>query len=130
MFLPEVIFSIIAALLVGVLFYYIFRYSGPWGSFWTFLLVLVLAGLAAAAWIEPIGPAAWNVAWLPILFVILLFALFLAAATTPDDRRRIRTRRPVDTETPGEEAAAVTLGIFFWIFIVFLVFAAIWGIFK
>lgn len=65
---------------------------------WTFLIILVLAGLAAALWIEPVGPVIYDVAWVPMLFVIILFALVLAAATPST-----RNRRDVDLETsdPG-----------------------------
>ena len=49
----EIIFTVIGAILIGSIFYYVFRVSGPWGSFWAFLLILILAGLAMAAWITP-----------------------------------------------------------------------------
>ena len=131
MLIAEIIFSIIAAILIGVLFYYVFRYSGPWGSFWSFLLILILAGLAASAWINPIGPVFYDIAWIPILFVILLFALLLGAASDPVYRRRIEYREATpeaDTEREGE-AAGATLGLIFWIFLTFLVVAAVWGAF-
>ena len=67
----EILFAIAAAILIGVLFYYVFKAAGPWGSFWTFLLILILAGLATAAWIQPFGPVIYDIVWVPILLVIL-----------------------------------------------------------
>ncbi len=125
MILAEVIFSIITAIVIGILFYYVFKSTGPWGTFWSFLLILILVGLATSAWIEPIGPVFYNVAWIPILFVILLFAFFLAAASEPGRYRKL----PRTEAEEEEERAGAVLGIFFWIFILFLLIATIWGIF-
>jgi len=106
----------------------VFKSTGPWGTFWSFLLILVLVGLAAEAWIEPVGPVAWGVAWIPTLFVIFLFALLLAAATPPRNRS-VRDTATEPTTTPEEETAAVAVGGFFWIFMFFLLVIALWGIF-
>jgi len=111
----------IGALFIGVIFYYVFKTSGPWGSFWSFLLILILAGIAADAWITPVGPYYQGVAWFPVLFVILLFALLIAAATPP---RRTR----IEPEVEPEEPAAIALGGFFWVLMIFLLIAAVWGI--
>lgn len=127
----EILLVIIAAVLIGILFYYVFKVSGPWGSLWTFLLVLILAGLAAEAWITPIGPLFYDVAWIPTLFVIILFALILAAAS-PTSRRDIdfdttatTGRGPGDPDTP----AVVALGVFFWFLLLLLFIAVFWGLF-
>ena len=124
----EIILTIIAAILIGILFYYVFKTTGPWGSFWTFLLILVLAGLAAEAWITPYGPVYYDVAWLPTLFVIILFALLLAAAS-PSTRRETDYIETTGTEPPATNAAAVALGVFFWFLLLFLFIAVFWGIF-
>jgi len=126
----EILLTILTALLIGVLFYYVFKTTGPWGSLWTFLLILVIAGLASAAWIEPVGPVVYDVAWVPVLFVILLFALLLAAATPLYPERTERAEIEAGAEPPERENAAVALGMFFWIFILFFLGIAIWGIFA
>ncbi|HSH53060.1 MAG TPA: hypothetical protein VK982_15140 [Bacteroidales bacterium] len=117
----SILFIAIGALLIGAIFYYLFRSSGPWGSFWSFLLILILAGIAANVWISPVGPYYQGVAWFPVLFVILLFALLIAAAT-PSRRTRI------ESEAERVEPEAVALGGFFWILMIFLFIAVIWGI--
>lgn len=119
----EILIAILMAMVVGVLFYYVFRVSGPWGSFWTFLLILLLAGIASTAWLTPVGPPLFGEPWLGTLFVILFLALLISAATPP---QRTRT----DVATPNEPAStgAIALGFFFWILIIFLAIAAIWGV--
>ncbi len=124
----EIILTIIAAILIGILFYYVFKSTGPWGSLWTFMLILILAGLAAEAWITPVGPIYYDVAWLPTLFVILLFALLLAAAS-PSTKREIEYTEATGTEPPATNAATIALGIFFWFLLIFLFIAVMWGIF-
>jgi len=126
--LLEIIITILAAVIVGVAFYYIFSTRGPWGTLWSFLLILILVGLAAEAWINPVGPVYWGVAWIPTLFVIILFALLLSAAASP----LRRPRRPL-TETEEEEMeeeGVIALSGFFWIFMIILFAVAMWGIFA
>jgi len=108
-----------AAFLVGVVFYYVFKSTGPWGNFWSVLLILILAGIAADAWITPIGPYYQGVAWFPVMFVVFLFA-FLIAASTPVHRRK---GDPVE-----QESSKIALGVFFWFLLLLLLTAAIWGL--
>ncbi len=126
----EVLLTILGAVVVGAIFYYALKATGPWGSFWTFFLILILVGLAAEAWITPIGPVYGGVAWASTLFVIILFALLLAAASPPRYNRTADIRETTATEpvTREEEKTAAALGVFFWIFFLFLVVAVIWGL--
>jgi hypothetical protein len=128
MVLLEILIVILAAIIIGSLFYHVFKYSGPWGSFWTFILILILAGLASAAWVRPIGPTYWNISWIPVLFVIVLFALLLAAASPPPRRKRDILEKEQIPTSSHLGAAVVTVSFLFWIFIIFLFAAAIWGI--
>ena len=68
----EFILIALVAFLVGVLFYYVFKTTGPWGNLWSILLILFLAGIAADVWITPVGPDYQGVIWIPVLFVILI----------------------------------------------------------
>jgi hypothetical protein len=120
--LLEILTIVFAAIVIGSLFFFVFKTAGPWGSFWIFILILILAGLAAAAWVKPFGPVYWNVSWVPVLFVILLFSFFLAALTPPKPERNI-----IQGSEP-KVAAMFTLSFFFWFFIVFLLGAVIWGV--
>ena len=127
MTLAEIIIAIFMALLIGLLFYYVFKVTGPWGSFWGFIGILILAGLAAEAWVEPIGPTIYGAPWVSALIVIFLFALLIAAASpAPRDRERMRTRQTAEITEP-ESTGAVAFGIFFWLFLVIMLIVAIWG---
>ncbi len=128
----EVFFVVIGAILIGTIFYYVFKTSGPWGTLWSFLLILILAGIAASGWLEPTGPVYRDVAWVPVLFVVFIFALILAAATPVYESPEV-TRAEEIPETPpprSEDRAAVALGVFFWILLIALLVAALWGIFR
>lgn len=125
----EIIIALLMAIIIGSIFYYVFKVTGPWGSFWTFILILILAGIAAGAWVEPVGPTVYGTPWLSTLIVIFLFALLIAAATPP--RRKPET--PAEREAMAEASAeasggAIALGVFFWVLLIFLFIAAIWGI--
>lgn len=111
----------IGALFIGALFYFVFKSSGPWGSFWSFFLLLILVGIAANAWVTPVGPYYMGVTWAPVMFVILLFA-FLIAAATPPRRTRIVTEAEAE-----EKPAVVALSGFYWLLILFLLIVGVWG---
>jgi len=121
----ELVFAVAGALLVGVLFYYLFRTAGPWGSLWSFILILILAAIAAELWISDAGPRIYEVAWLPTLFVIFIFALLLAAASPP---RRSRIERASAREIRREEESVVAFTAFFWIMLIFFVLAILVGL--
>jgi hypothetical protein len=124
----EIILIALAAILIGSLFFFVFKTAGPWNSFWIFILILILVGLAAAAWVRPFGPVYWNVSWAPVLFVIFLFSLFLAALTPPRrERNDVESGKIPEPQKTG--AAVFTFSFFFWIFIVFLIAAAISGVY-
>lgn len=126
MTLAGFIFAIIVALIITAIFSFGFGTRGPWGSFWAFFIILLLALMASEVWIEPVGPTIWDVAWIPLLVVGILFALLLAAATP------IQTGTPAEPPAAPEEesAAAVALGAFFWIFLITLLLAILVGVFS
>ena len=129
-----VLAAILIAILLSALFYYAFNVRGPWGSFWTFFLVLLLTVWAASLWVDPVGPVFWGVAWIPLFFVGLLFALLLAAI--PSDYGRTPTEREIGMREPSPEevaesekvtrTAAVVSGIF-WLFMLVLLIIIIAG---
>ena len=110
-------------------------------------LVLLLIVWAASIWTRPIGPVYWGVAWIPLFFIGLIFALLLAAIPTYDEDARTdiaeARRRDADVEVIEEEivtdpaeiearrdtdiAAAVAVGWIFWTFTIILFLAIIIG---
>ncbi|MFW6226518.1 MAG: hypothetical protein ACOC31_00285 [Bacteroidota bacterium] len=120
-----IFYFIFLALAITALFSYGFRSRGPWGSFWTFFLILFLAIWAADVWIAPTGPYWGDIYWFPPLAVGLHIALLLAAATPSP-----RARAEADVSASEDETdAVVAIGGFFWIILILLFIAAIAGLF-
>ena len=122
-----VIATILITLFIGALFYFLLKKSGPWGTFWTFLLVLFLGILIAAVWLTPVGPVWYGAAWFDLFVIGILLALILAAATpTSNEQRRAAFKQSdvVDEKARGD--SAIALGAFFWLMILlFLIIIAI-----
>lgn len=129
--------TILVAILISALFYYAFNARGPWGSFWSFFLVLLLIIWAASLWVRPIGPMYWGVAWIPLFLVGLVFALLLAAIPTSDTGNEARRGEMIDEEMPVDRAevnrrqdlnrTAATVSGLFWVFMVILLLIIIIG---
>lgn len=135
----SVIAVILIALVIAAIFYYGFNSRGPWGSFWTFVLVIGFGVLIAAVWARPVGPVWWGIAWFPLIFIGLLFALLLAAATPTARGKDYPTRRtgyveedpglnePIVKEDDGAEDAAA-VGILFWAMLTLFFLIVVLGI--
>lgn len=114
---------IVLALLIAVIFYYGLKSRGPWGSFWTFFLVVFFGIWIAALWVTPAGPVYWGMAWLDLIFVGILFALILAAASPLSKKDFEDPEAKVTTERYSRTGAVV--GAFFWIMLLFFILAVI-----
>lgn len=123
MILLDLFLAILMAVAIGLLFYFAFRVTGPWGTLWSFLLILILAALASEIWITPVGPVFYDFAWLPTFFVILIFALLISAAAPPRSDEVTKTDKKINTEF-----RVAALSGFFWILILVLVLAVILGL--
>lgn len=124
----EVLGIIIIALLVGLVFSMVFKVRGPWGSFWTLFVIVLLSVWAADLWLTPAGPVIWDLAWIPLIFVAIVVALLLAAAESG-----ARKPKPPVTEqdevTTKEADTASKISAMFWIILLFLVMAIVVGLF-
>lgn len=114
----ELLAALFIALVLVALFSFGFGRPGPWGGFLWFFLVVFLGAWAIGLWAEPVGPAAWGVAWVPILFGALLLALLIAAIPPTGTA-------PAAAPEPDVGTAAVVgaLGVFFWALLVGLLLA-------
>ena len=120
----SILYLVGIALLITLFFSFVLRVRGPWGSFWTFFIILLFALLTADAWIQPIGPYFADVYWLPPLAVGLLIAFILAAAApSPRTRSKIEQQQKMARDDGG----SVALGIFFWFLLVFMLALVIIG---
>lgn len=129
----EILAILILALLLTALFNFGLRAKGPWGSFWTFFLVLLCGIWIVAIWVEPIGPVWYGAPWIDFVFVGILLALILAAATPPGPSHP--TIRPITNRARMEEINEKedtnpdsAIGIFFWMMILIFVIAIAAGI--
>lgn len=120
----EFIGVLLIALVVGIAFSVLFRTRGPWGSFWTFLLIIFLGILAANLWVVPSGPVIWGVSWVPLLIFGILLALLLMATEPLQRSRDIKYEKKEEYKA---DSAAKISGIF-WIILVVLVVAVIVGL--
>jgi hypothetical protein len=125
-FLVDVLFALVFALLLTGIFTAAFRRRGPWDIWWGFLLVIFLGIWAAGLWITPVpfGPTWLTLSWLPALIVGVFLALLLAAATPPQPPRTPRTRRAAPREEV-EETTLIALDVFFWVLVVGMVVSII-----
>ncbi|NBC81876.1 MAG: hypothetical protein GVY19_00700 [Bacteroidetes bacterium] len=125
--LLNIIYIISIACIATLIFYYGFKIRGPWGSFWTFFLVLFLAIWGFDAWIEPRGPENYKVYWFPPLIVGVIIALILAAAT-PKLTREVELDKPKKQETDNE-TTKMAIGTIYWMLIMVLLVVALSGLF-
>lgn len=131
MFLVDLMFAFIVALLLSLLF---IPFTAPQrsrdgssgvGGILFFFLVLFLASWAGGLWLTPLGPPLWGAYWAPVVFVGVFVALLLAAASEPSRRYYLRHRsEPVEANAA---AAATAFGLMFWILMIALVAAVIAG---
>ena len=123
--LVGILYLVAVSFLITLFFYFLLRVRGPWGSFWAFFVIVLLAVFAADIWVGPVGPFFYNrVYWVPPLAVGLLIALLLAATTpNPKTRSELKIKSREQTE---KEKTRFALGTFFWfLFLILLVFIVI-----
>jgi hypothetical protein len=123
-----VLYLVSLAFIITFLFAFLLNNRGPWGSFWTFFVIILLAVFATDAWIGPVGPYFFDeIYWVPPLAVGLLIALLLAATTpSPKTRSKIEIEQKELLQT---KKTSVALGTFFWFLFVILLLVVVLGTF-
>ena len=124
----ELLGILLIALVVGLLFSLAFKVRGPWGSFWTIFVIVLLAVWAADLWLTPAGPVLWDLAWIPLIFVAIVVALLLAAAESGVKKSKLPVKNK-DEVTSKEADAASKVSAMFWIILLFLILAIVAGFF-
>jgi hypothetical protein len=119
----DFLFVLIIALLLTGIFAAGFRRNRTLPALFTFFIVLFLSTWAAGAWIEPVGPVIWGIAWVPFFAIGLIFAFLLAALLPPAPPPRTVIEREEQVEEAGAAGFFIALNIFFWILIVGLLAA-------
>lgn len=119
------LYLISLAAIITFAFTKLLRVRGPWGSFWTFFSVIILAILAADLWIEPMGPYYGDIYWLPPLIVGLIIAVLLAA-TSPPVKPIKKLKEPLN-EMVERQSKAIALGTFFWFLLILMLLLVVIG---
>lgn len=124
-----IVYLVSIAFLITLFFSFVLRRRGPWGSYWTFFAIVLLAAFAADFWVGPVGPYFYeSVYWIPPLVVGLIIALLLAA-TTPSPKTRSELELQKDEFAKGQ-VTKLALGTFFWFLFVFMLLVVVVGILK
>ena len=130
MFIADLLIALAAGLVIVWIVSLVFGTRGPWGSFMWFFLVVFLFSWAGGAWLMPFGPQWRGIGVLPIIFVGILVALLLTAASPRTSRRRWAAREKAAPDSAHEKAMAdaqskADVDIFFWVLIICLLLFAI-----
>lgn len=115
MMVAEILLIFLVSLLLVWLFARPLGRPGPWGGILWFFVVVFFGTWAIVAWVDPVGPMAWGVSWVPIVIGALLIALLLAAIPPRD------LPPPARSEAVPEVETAAAFGVFFWLLLFGLV---------
>ncbi|MFO7965940.1 MAG: hypothetical protein R6U50_18580 [Desulfobacterales bacterium] len=125
MFLAELFTAVVIAAVLTILIAVVFR-GESWGlGMFLFFLILFLATWAGGLWITPFGPVMWGVPWLSFFFIGLLIALVFAVFMPSRNRRTPRTLTKAEREARFESDTVITIDIFLWILLAFLLIGII-----
>lgn len=124
-----ILYLVSLAFIITFFFVFLLQNRGPWGNFWAFFVIILLAVFAADAWVGPTGPYFYDeIYWVPPLAVGLLFALLLAA-TTPSPKTR--SELEIEKEKIAKEQnSTVALGTFFWFLVAVMLLVITVGLFN
>jgi hypothetical protein len=124
-FFIHFVLAFFIALILTMIFVGGLRRGGPWASFLAFFIVIFLASWAGGLWMQPLGAALWGVYWLPFLLVGLIFALVIAAVSTPlkPERSTVKLVEEPEMEETREKTALTAFGLFFYIVVIALAVA-------
>ena len=120
MFIADLFVALAFGFFIVWLVSFVFGTRGPWNSFLWFFLVVSLFSWAGGIWLVPFGPLWRGTNWLPIIFMGILVALLLAAASPRTSRKRVTEQEKVEADTEK----AIENGIL-WIVIILLLFFGI-----
>ena len=118
--------ALIALVLTAVSVFFLGR-RGPWGSMWTFFLVLFLALSTVSVYVAPIGPVYWGIAWIPIVVAGIIVTILLIAAMPHPVRGERRHDRDTTEVYAKPDFPASPVGRFFWVLIILFIIAIIIG---
>jgi hypothetical protein len=123
MFFTGLLFALVVAFLLTLIFAVGFRHHGLGIGLMLFFLILFLATWAGGLWVTPIGPLWGGLPWLSFLMVGIVMALLLAALIP--DGRRSRSADTPERRATAEADTLVAIDVFFWVLIAGLLISII-----
>lgn len=121
--------ALLVAMIITILSITLFRKKGPWGSAWTFFLLLFLMLWTVSLYVRSFGPVYLGIAWFPLIIAGVMIALLLAAVLPDANQWRDESLR--DTQTgkirKEENPPARKVGKIYWVLIIALLIAIIVG---
>lgn len=124
MFIVDLLVALVFGLFIVWIVSRAFGTRGPWGSLLWFFLVVSLFAWAGGVWLVPFGPAWLGMSWLPIVFMGILVALLLTAASPRTPRRRM-TAEEEDAKARADAESNVAVDVIFWVVIICLLIFAL-----
>jgi hypothetical protein len=125
-----VLAALAVAFILTVMFSTLLKSKGPWGGLWVIFIIIFLSSWAAHMWIGPIGPQMLGVSIVPLLIVGLIVTIILAAVNKPPRKNKPVQIENEQQEPPIEAVNAVTVGVFYWVLLVILIFTIIGGYYR
>jgi len=135
MVVPDLVFSLIVALVISVIFARILVRGGPRRGFFWFYLVIFLAVYAGGIWAKPYGAPLSALNWLPFLVagIVMAFLLTILAPRYPKVKREAQFDRQqtlyildeIDREKKIADLAYISINFLFWGVVALLVFIII-----
>jgi|SRR5688572_4098419 hypothetical protein len=127
-----IIAALIIALSIAALSVLIFRRKGPWGTLWTFFLLVFLALWAVSIYFRDVGPVYWGVAWLPLLFSAVILAALLISIVPDANHMRDDSFKDAEPDkiTFVEKIRSLSgprSGSLFWVVVVILIVVIVVG---
>jgi hypothetical protein len=122
--------SIIAALALALLISMLFSMTyGKRNRKWTpviyLFFILFMAGIAGQYWIVPMGPSFYGIYWVPLFFIVTIFALLFTAPF--HSKRKIN---PGEGDPAASDTASISINAFTWLLVILLMVAILFGIYR
>lgn len=121
-----ILFALLYAVVLTLIFAWLFKNTGPWPGFWAFSLLIFLVALAVGEWAIPTGPSAWGYHWVPGLIASVILALVLAAVK-PAARSISSINKDISDVDQANEQTALVITLFFWIVVIVLILIGVGG---
>lgn len=126
MMYPGLVAALLISLMLTIFSVVLLGRKGPWGSAWSFFLVLFLALWTISIYVAPAGPMYWGISWTPIIIAGILLALLLVASMPDSTSTKNKTDLNRELKEPVY-VKATPVGRFFWVLIVLLAMAIMIG---